>query len=384
MNLVYVTNSRIPTEKAYGLQTASMCAAFASAGARVTLVIPERKHNPISADLFDYYGIERSFEARYIPTVDAIGIGRRFGFWVTRLSYAFSLLFSPVLKKEPHTAIFTRDLIAAVLLKLRGHRVFYDMHGFPYKFLWFWKSACRMMDGIVCTNQWKIEQCKTVFNIPASKLLMSRNCFDASLFQHVLDQSSARSQLLLPRDKKIVVYAGHLLDWKGVDVLAQAAEQLPDVLFVFIGGTPREVEEFKSRHHGCNMFMVGQESHNKIPSYLAAADVLALPNSTKVAQHRFAVYSTHDTSPLKLFEYMTSKRPIVASGLPSVKEILNESNAVLVVPDSADALAAGIRKAFGDSGGASQKAEQAYRDVQQYTWDNRAHLILNFIAAVRT
>lgn len=381
MNLVYVTNSRIPTEKAYGLQTASMCAAFASLGASVTLVIPERKHNPILLNLFTYYSIERNFEARYIPTIDAIGIGRRFGFWVTRLSYAFSLLFSPALRKEPGTVIFTRDLIAAVLLKLRGHRVFYDMHGFPCKFLWFWKKACRMMDGTVCTNQWKIEQCKSVFGIAASKLLMARNGFDASLFQHVPDIHTARDQLSLPNDSRIAVYTGHLLDWKGVDVLAQAAERLGDVQFIFVGGTPPEVQQFASRHKSLNIVMAGQKPHNEIPTYLAAADVLVLPNSAQAANPRFVVYSQYDTSPLKLFEYMASKRPIVASGLPSVKEILNESNAMLVLQDNPDSLAAGISSAFSDQASASQRAEQAYQDVQQYTWDNRARLILDFIKA---
>ncbi len=379
MNLVYVTNSRMPTEKAYGLQTASMCAAFASVGAKVTLVIPERKHNPITQDLFSYYGIERNFEARYIPTIDAIGIGRRFGFWVTRLSYALNLLFSPKLRRTPDMVIFTRDLIAAVLLKLRGHRVFYDMHGFPYKFLWFWRKACRMMDGIVCTNQWKIEQCKVLFGIAESKLLMARNGFDASLFRDMPDASTARNKLSLPQESRMVVYSGHLLDWKGVDVLAQAAQALPDIRFVFVGGTPREVQEFASRHQSQNIVMAGQKPHSEIPLYLAAADVLVLPNSAKGANPRFQVYATYDTSPLKLFEYMASKRPIIASGLPSIKEILNESNAVLFEPDSPDSLAQAIREVFDNPQAAQARASQAQQDVAQYSLSNRAQAILNFI-----
>ena len=68
---------------------------------------------------------------------------------------------------------------------------------------------------------------------------------------------------------------------------------------------------------------------------LADADVLVLPNPASAISNRF-------TSPLKLFDYMASGRPIVASNLPAIREILRDTeNAVLVEPGNPDALAAG-------------------------------------------
>ena len=84
-------------------------------------------------------------------------------------------------------------------------------------------------------------------------------------------------------------------------------------------------------------------------------------------------------SPLKLFEYMVSKRPIVASDLPSVREILNEENAVLVEPGNPNALANGIEKVLSDEELANKIAEKAYEDVQQYSWERRTRRILEFI-----
>ena len=92
-------------------------------------------------------------------------------------------------------------------------------------------------------------------------------------------------------------------------------------------------------------------------------------------------YAYH-MSPLKLFEYMASKRPIVASDLPSIREILNEESAILVEPGNPKALAEGIKKVLQDEELAKKLAENAHRDVQQYSWEKRAEKILEFMGGM--
>jgi len=84
-------------------------------------------------------------------------------------------------------------------------------------------------------------------------------------------------------------------------------------------------------------------------------------------------------SPLKMFEYMASKRPIIASGLPSIREILNENNAVLVRPGDYKDLADGIEKVIINKELSGRLAEQAFKDAQEYSWEKRAERILDFI-----
>lgn len=236
------------------------------------------------------------------------------------------------------------------------------------------------MDGITCTNQWKIEQCKKIFKIQKKNLHLARNGFDNT---HMSSKTSAavRSQVALPQDKEIIVYTGHLQDWKGVDVLARAAQKLSDFIFIFVGGTADEIAQFVARNSPLanNVVMKGQKPHQEIPNYLQAADVLVLPNSAQAENPRFAVYSQYDTSPLKLFEYMESRRLIVASALPSIKEILNDSNAILVEPDNPEALANGIKKILARPDLKAKLEKQAWEDVQQYSWTNRASSILDFM-----
>ena len=80
-----------------------------------------------------------------------------------------------------------------------------------------------------------------------------------------------------------------------------------------------------------------------------------------------------------MFEYMASKRPIMASDLPSIREILNENNSILVEPDNPEVLAEGIKNALENFEFSASIANQAFQDIQNYTWQKRVKKILEFI-----
>jgi glycosyltransferase involved in cell wall biosynthesis len=110
----------------------------------------------------------------------------------------------------------------------------------------------------------------------------------------------------------------------------------------------------------------GHVEPGKVPALLGRATVLVLPNPASSV-------SMHFTSPLKLFEYMATGRAIVASDLPSFREVLRHGhNAWLVSPGDPDALARGIRRVAEDRELAERLARQALVDVADYSWDRRA------------
>ena len=81
-------------------------------------------------------------------------------------------------------------------------------------------------------------------------------------------------------------------------------------------------------------------------------------------------------SPLKIFEYMSSKRPIVCSNHGVLREVLNDDNAILVEPDSATAWIEAVGK-LRDKRLRDKIAQKAYRDfVDHYTWKARANMVL--------
>jgi glycosyltransferase involved in cell wall biosynthesis len=80
---------------------------------------------------------------------------------------------------------------------------------------------------------------------------------------------------------------------------------------------------------------------------------------------------------------MAAGAPIVASDLPTVREILDDGdNALLVPPEDPEALAAAIRRLLVNPGLADRLRRTAYEQVQAYTWDARAARIIEALGTL--
>jgi glycosyltransferase involved in cell wall biosynthesis len=114
-----------------------------------------------------------------------------------------------------------------------------------------------------------------------------------------------------------------------------------------------------------------------VSARLREADVLTLPNPASAISSEF-------TSPLKLFEYMASGRPIVASDLASLREVLrDEQNALLVDAGNPQALVAAIVRIKDDPELGRRLAGQAMLDVRDFTWARRAERLETLFGEVK-
>lgn len=364
--ITYLANIRLPTERAYGLQIMKTCEALSDAGAQVELVVPTR-HNRITHDAFSFYTIPEQFNLVQVPVPDLIQRGT--------LGFVFSTLwFSEKARwlKSFWTAdvVYSRDALVLFQYLLLGRPFVFEAHAKP---TFLSRVVARRARGLVVISQ-GLKNAYTVAGVAPEKIRVAPDAVDERLFDGVPDRGTARVALGLPLDKKIVLYAGHLYPRKGADTLAGAASQLPDVLFVFAGGTEGDVAGFTKRwEKQHNVLVVGHVPHAQVPWYLRAADVLVLPNSAKDED------SAQFTSPMKLFEYMASGTPVLASDVPAIREILDENCAYLVEADSPKALAQGITTTFSNPDEARAKARQAKEKVTHFTWGARAQTILRIL-----
>jgi len=371
VRLIYLLNQRLPTEKAYGIQVVNMCRAFAAQGSDVELVIPLRDAR-LGHDVRGYYKLQDSFSVTRLKTPDFYfpAILDRITFFLKQWISAWMLVRYAV-KSKPDL-IYARDESVAWLASFFGVRTIFEAHTFSrHRSMTYRRLRNTKVPIVTISASLKHEFEKIGFR--PELIHIAPDGVNLEDFDIPLTREDARKNLDLPMQDNIVMYAGHLFAWKGAHILAQAARRLPDTLFMFIGGMPADLQHFRNRFRDQkNIRVIGQRPHSEIPQYLKAADVLVLPNTSRDA------ISRSYTSPLKLFEYMASRRPIVASDLPSIREVLNENNAILAAPDDPRQLALGIEKAFHSEELRTKIVEQAFSDVQRYSWRNRAASILSF------
>ncbi len=363
--ILYIANIRLPTEKAHGIQIMEMCNALSQVGAEVELCVPKRK-NPINKDSFEYYDIPKSFRITYLPTFDLVRFGRA-GFLLQALSFSLSVLFYT--HKKHDEILYSRDEFPLWVLSFFKQSFIFEIHSPRWNFI---SRRVIKYSKLLIPISYGLKNFYNQQGIFDEQMLVGPDGVSARLLAVTKSKEECRTLLSLPQGVKITLYAGHLYERKGAHIFAKAAQYLEDdTLCIFVGGTKGDIQDFqKNTSTQKNILILGHRPHKDIAYYLRAADVLILPNSARDADARLY------TSPMKLFEYMASGSPVVASDVPSLREILNEQNAFFVLPDDPNALALGIKEILNNPDIGKKLATHAREDVSNFTWEKRAENIL--------
>jgi glycosyltransferase involved in cell wall biosynthesis len=391
LRIRYFADIRFPLERANGVQTMETCHALARRGHEVRLVV-----RPDSAarqrDPWAYYGLPP------VPALTIEHVRVPAPLSARRAAYVAHSLWR-ALGQSRADVIFTRDLtIAGLLLRLPSSvraPVVYESHGFAPAVSEDLPAMLSNATGLSPAKRRRLEARERLVWAHAAGYIT----ITGALARELEGRFGPRAHVAVVPDGAripdvedvglrraagtigpVVGYAGHLYPWKGPDVLLAAIERLPGVCALIVGGLAGEpdldrIRALADRVAPGRVTCTGQVDPPRVAGLLRQADVLVLPNTPGRVS---AAY----TSPLKLFEYMASGRPIVASDLPALREVLRpDANAVLVEAGNAGALAAGLARVLADPALASRLAAQARADVREYTWDRRAGRIEALIEA---
>jgi glycosyltransferase involved in cell wall biosynthesis len=389
VTVLYFADTRFPIERANGVQTMATCHALAARGHDVTLVVrPDTA--PLPRDPFQFYGWPALDRLRIDTVPTSRGPRRR------RVRFLLEALRQ--VRARPGAIVYTRDLgLAAFLTQLpaaRRPRLVYESHGVTAVVgeemprllgkpeLVPSAAKLRRLDRRE-RRVWTLAGAYVTITRALANDLAARygprpNVFvvpDGARGQTGVRPGSDRGQTTL------VAYAGHLYPWKGVDVLVQALANASGVRGLIVGGHPAEADLgrvqglIRQLNLTSRVLVTGLVAPDDVGRWLARADILVLPNTASAISERY-------TSPLKLFEYLTLGRPIVASDLPAIREILEDgTTALLVPPGDPGALAAALGRLAADPALASRLGAAALALAPSFTWEARAARLEPALAA---
>ena len=377
--LVLVANARLPGVRAQSIQVTQAAAAFQRAGAETTLLHAARRDTPAATTemILEAQGVQPvpGLTIQAIPCSDWIDCVPDMLQYVParmqELSFARNAA-RRILTRHPEAQVLSRELETARHLVREGHvRTNLELHRVPggaTRRRWLLEAAegCRRVIAI----SGGVRDDLLALGVEAEKVVVEHDAYDPALFAELPSKAAARAELELDPDRPVVVYTGGLLAWKGVDVLIEAARELPDVQVLIAGGMPADVERARLQAAGLdNVRIDGFQPPARVPLYLAAADVGVLPNRSKPE------ISAKYTSPLKAFEYMAAGLPIVASQLSSLVEVLGRREGVVyVTADDPFALVRGVEESLNG-------ACEASLGVQEATWEQRAVRLLGVMTS---
>ena len=256
MKFIYLTNSRLPGEKAHAIQIMKTCAALA-ARADVSIIHAWRSNRPwlrSVTNLQAFYGLPRDVRRQTIPSLDLFHLVPRIPLWRSeayRIVFAIQMLtyhlaLFPLLLRTNADIYYTRDSLTAALLVLirkgRKGKVFYEAHSFPGSRtgLALQRWLAPRLDALIVLTE-LLAQRYADMEIPPRRVAVISDAVDIDVFGRC-SKAEARQELGVGQNDFLVMYVGQMYKWKGVETLVAAADFLSDDTHIWlVGGTPEEL-----------------------------------------------------------------------------------------------------------------------------------------------
>ena len=369
MRILYISKSIIPSRSANSIHVMKMCQAFSDNGHKVILVAPNLKvkYEKNVQNIFEYYGVKKNFKVVKLWHPNSI---------IGAFLYTISIFFYLVLNKK-FDLVYGRFLhgcyIASLLknkLVFETHEVFFEKKN--HKLILFKRliSNKNFSKLIVISNALKNIYLKNGF-LNSHKIQVAHDGADA------VSDFTLKTELSGPKNSLKVGYIGHLYKGRGIEKIIECAQNINDVTFHIIGGLKEDIlywKTYSKNYNLKNIFFYGFVSPKETLKYRNSLDIFLAPYSKKVSIEGLGDTSSY-MSPIKIFEYMSHNKAIIASDLPVIREILNEKNSILVDYENKNLWINSINE-LRNKKKRDYIANQAFKDFKKYTWKKRARLVV--------
>jgi len=253
---------------------------------------------------------------------------------------------------------------ARLLKPLFGYKLVYDMHSslpeqltnFNYTkssilinlFKWLEDSCLKSADAVITICPALYNYVDDLIDDKSKHFLIENSIFDrvrikGDGFRPGIMHGKNTPEIIIPENAQLIVYAGTLESYQGIDILLDAygkiATRLADSVLLVVGGTADQVRLYSRKAAEIGIasqcIFTGRLSQERAQKYIGMASILVSPRSAGI------------NTPLKIYEQLASGIPLVATNIYSHTQVLDDSVAILVEPDPDD-MARGLAEALSD------------------------------------
>ncbi|MFO8033143.1 MAG: glycosyltransferase [Desulfohalobiaceae bacterium] len=329
MKILYISTAEIPSQSANSINIMSSCSAMAELGHEVALCVPNSR-NKYRKDIFSFYGLPSCFDILHLPCPTIPG-GR----------YLYCCYLNKAARKFKPDILFGRYRRGLIALSGKGWPFVLEMHTVirnnekrKYSELKEITKSKNFLALITITQKMAEHfQCLPFPELTPDKIFVAPNGSDTRF---------ELKPVKLPRNTSgwQIGYAGSLKAQKGMELISHIAKGLPEHDFHIFGGDDNSIEEWRQLMPWSNVHFHGFVPPGKLPSWLVSLDICLLPNQ-QVARNRPGEIIS---SPLKLFDYMSLGKAIIASDFKEIRENISDREALLLPYDQAQAWIETIKK----------------------------------------
>lgn len=364
MKIVYLSGSLIPSRLANSIQTMKMCQAFAKNGHEVVLLAPDLSNcEPDILDIYQFYGVEAVFRVDKLKW-----------FPIKGASYYYAILSALKAKNLKPDLVYGRFISGCFFCAMMGLPVITEFHssidefGKISKWMLFRLIRKKELKRAVVISEALKHHYQEILGISDERILVAHDGADnPKNYSKITFSESNRMQ---------IGYIGHLYPGKGMEIVSELSKTCPFADFHVIGGNDSDIAYWKGKTPNLNnLFFHGFLPPSQLDAYRQSFDILLAPYQKKVM-----ILGVCDVaqwmSPLKIFEYMAAKKAIIASDLPVLREVLNESNAILIDPEDINGWTETIKR-LQNTNLREKLANKAYEDfISKHTWAQRARIVI--------
>jgi len=370
--LIYLSASIIPSTSASSVHIIKMCHAFSKIGYETTLVIPKIDFRLDAANnIYKDYNTEPNFSITRLPFL--FPKNSRLRYLLSTLLFCVLISFVLIIKRP--RIVYGRYLPGCFVSSLIGIPTIYESHSKVWEhrlenYLFLKMVHFKQLINVIVISHALKGMYLTRTPQVKNKIRVAHDAADPIKDIKTVSHWPGRKTCLQ------IGYIGSIYRGRGMRLIDRISCQLPEMDFHIIGASIDEFKNAINRKPASNIYCHGRVPHSEISHYLNTCDILLAPFQKKVQIYGGGGNTVDFMSPLKIFEYMSSGKPIIVSDLPVLHEVLNKETAMFAEAEDIQAWVKAIQ-ALEDPKIRKEIGQNAKtRFSKSYTWEKRALRVL--------